>query len=206
MNLREELHDVNPRFWLSAYNKTSILHLVKMGIFYLAIGLGLQQIGNSLAEHLISNYQAPSVPVSLTTGLSSGPLEEIIFFGTPFYLIGNHITVLAGGIIWSLLHIFNTNNFTMTNLAYGSVFFTIPHIFFSLRTWISGKGWFAILFHTSWNAIVLAFQCTQGLNCIAIGSGMYFFLDLSSVFAAIFLSIVLYRMHRHRKKSSTKAQ
>ena len=177
-----------------------------MGIFYLVIGLALQQVGNSLVEHMIVNYQVPSVPISMTMGLSSGPLEEIIFFGTPFYLNGNYLIVLAGGILWSVLHVFNTNNFTMTNLAYGSVFFTIPHIFFSLRTWISGKGWFAVLFHTSWNVIVLVFQCTEGSNCIAIGNGMYFYLDLLAVFSSLFLAIVLYRVYRHSEKIHSQSQ
>jgi hypothetical protein len=163
-------------------------------------------VGNSLAEHMIVNYQIPTVPISITMGVSSGPLEEMIFFGTPFYLNGNYLMVFAGGIIWSILHVFNTNNFTMTNLAYGSVFFTIPHIFFSLRTWISGKGWFAILFHTSWNLIVLAFQCTEGLDCIAIGSGKYFFMDLLSIFSTILLIIVLYRIHVKREKTSNQLQ
>lgn len=203
MNLHNELRDFNPRFWLSRYHKVSVLHLTKMGIFYLVIGLGLQQVGNSLAEHVITNYQIPTVPISITMGVSSGPLEEVIFFGTPFYLNGNYLIVLAGGIIWSILHIFNTNNFAITNLAYGSVFFTIPHIFFSLRTWISGKGWFAILFHASWNVIVLAFQCTEGLNCTAIGNGTYFFLDLLGIFSTVFLTIVLYRIYRHKEKTSS---
>lgn len=177
-----------------------------MGVFYLVIGLVLQQAGNSLAEHLIANYQVPSVPISMTMGLSSGPLEEIIFFGTLFYLSGNYLIVLAGGILWSILHVFNTGNFVLTNLAYGSMFFTIPHIFFSLRTWISGKGWFAVLFHTSWNAIVLGVQCTQGSNCITIGNGMYFYLDMLSIFSTVFLIIVLYRIYRYRERVSSKSQ
>ena len=195
----DELYDINPRSWLSKYRKTSVTYLVTMGVFYLAIGLVLQLAGNNLAQHFISNYQIPSVPISITLGLSSGPLEEIVFFGTLFYLNGNYLMVLAGGIIWSVLHIFNTSNIVSTNLAYGSVFFTIPHIFFSLRTWISGKGWFAILFHTSWNAIVLGIQCTQGSNCIPIGSGLAFFLDLSSIAATIVLAIALHRVYKHKR-------
>ena len=195
----DEIHDVNPRFWLSKYKKTSVPYLVKMGVFYLVIGLVLQQAGNSLAQHFIANYQIPSVPISISLGLSSGPLEEMMFFGTLFYLSGNYLLVLAGGVIWSVLHIFNTGNFALTNLAYGSVFFTIPHVFFSLRTWISGKGWFAILFHVVWNGLVLGFQCTQGVNCIVISGGMGFFLDLSSIVATAILSIALYRMYAHRK-------
>ena len=194
----DELYDINPKSWLSRYRNTTIPYLIKMGIFYLVIGLGLQYVGNNLAEHFISNYQIPSVPISITMGLSAGPIEESIFFGTPFYLSGNYLLVLAGGIIWSVLHIFNTNNFILSNLPYASIFFTIPHIFFSLRTWFSGKGWFAILFHTSWNAIVLGLQCTQGSTCIAIGNGLYFFLDLTSILAAIILSVALYRMYQHK--------
>jgi len=199
VKIPDELYDINPRSWLSKYRKTSVPYLVAMGVFYLAIGLVLQLAGNNLAQHFISNYQIPSVPISITLGLSSGPLEEIVFFGTLFYLNGNYLMVLAGGIIWSVLHIFNTSNIVSTNLAYGSVFFTIPHIFFSLRTWISGKGWFAILFHTSWNAIVLGIQCTQGSNCIPIGSGLAFFLDLSSIAATIVLAIALYRVYKHKR-------
>ena len=199
MKTPDEIYDLNPRSWLSKYRKTSVTYLVKMGVFYLVIGLVLQQAGNGLAQHFISNYQIPSVPVSITLGVSSGPLEEIMFFGTIFYLSGNYLMVLVGGIIWSVLHIFNTSDIVSTNLAYGSVFFTIPHIFFSLRTWISGKGWFAILFHTSWNAIVLGIQCTQGSNCIPIGSGLVFFLDLSSIAATVVLSIALYRMYRYKR-------
>ena len=199
MKIPDEIYDINPRSWLSKYRKTSVPYLVAMGVFYLALGLVLQLVGNNLAQHFISNYQIPSVPISITLGLSSGPLEEIVFFGTLFYLNGNYLMVLAGGIIWSVLHIFNTSNIVSTNLAYGSVFFTIPHIFFSLRTWISGKGWFAILFHTSWNAIVLGIQCTQGSNCIPIGSGLAFFLDLSSIAATIVLAIALHRVYKHKR-------
>jgi hypothetical protein len=195
-NIPDEIYDINPKSWMSRYKKRSLPYLIKMGIFYLVIGLGLQHMGNSLVEHFISGYQAPSMPISITMGLSAGPIEEGIFFGTPFYTSGNYLAVLVGGIIWSMLHIFNTNNFIPTSLPYGSIFFTIPHIFFSLRTWISGKGWFAILFHSSWNAFVLGIQCTQGSNCIAIGKGLYFFLDILGIAATIILSIALYRMYR----------
>jgi hypothetical protein len=174
-----------------------------MGIFYLVMGLALQQAGNSLAQHFIVNYQVPSVPISISLGLSSGPLEEMMFFGTLFYMSGNYLVVLAGGAIWSVLHIFNTGNLVLTNLAYGSVFFTIPHVFFSLRTWISGKGWFAILFHAVWNGIVLGLQCAQGTSCIVISGGLGFLLDMSSIVATMLLSVALYRMYKYRQAHGT---
>ncbi|OLE40732.1 MAG: hypothetical protein AUF74_00205 [Thaumarchaeota archaeon 13_1_20CM_2_38_5] len=176
MNRLDELYDINPKFWLSRYRKTTVPYLIKMGVFYLAIGLGLQQVGNNLAEHFITNYQVPSVPISIIMGFTSGPLEEATFFGVPFYLNGNYLAVLAGGILWSVLHIFNTHDFSLTNLAYGSVFFTVPHIFFSLRT------------------------CVGGASCIIIGKDTYFILDLLSIFAVAFLIIALYRIRRYREK------
>lgn len=203
MDTPDEIHDMNPRSWICRYRKTSVSYLVKMGIFYLVMGLALQQAGNSLAQHFIVNYQVPSVPISISLGLSSGPLEEMMFFGTLFYMSGNYLVVLAGGAIWSVLHIFNTGNLVLTNLAYGSVFFTIPHVFFSLRTWISGKGWFAILFHAVWNVIVLGLQCAQGTSCIVISGGLGFLLDMSSIVATMLLSVALYRMYKYRQAHGT---
>ncbi|MDE1764741.1 MAG: CAAX protease [Thaumarchaeota archaeon] len=202
MHTPDEMRDINPRYWLARYRKTSVPYLIKMGIFYLAIGIFLQQAGNTVAEHVISNYQIPSVPISVIMGLTSGPLEEAAFFGIPFYFSGSYLAVLAGGITWSLLHIFNTHSFALSGLAYGTMFFTVPHIFFSLRTWMSGKGWFAILFHTAWNAIIIGIQCTTGSSCIPVGSGIYFVLDLLSIGAVIFLIITLYKIRSMMKQNN----
>src|SRR5438445_9311751 len=102
----DEIIDFNPKCWLSRYRRTSVPYLIKMGIFYSVIGIVLQQAGNYTAEHIIQNYSEPSIPYSVVIGLTSGPTEETVFFGLPFYLSGNYQIVLATGIIWSILHIF----------------------------------------------------------------------------------------------------
>ena len=96
--------------------------------------------GISIVQKVISNYEEPSLPRYLTLVLSAGPTEETLFFGIPFYAFGNHYVVLAGGIIWAMLHILNTHAVDIHNLAYANWLFVIPSFFFSFRTWISGKG------------------------------------------------------------------
>jgi hypothetical protein len=204
MPIPDFIRDINPRHWLTRYRNTAVPYMIAMGVFYLAIGIAMQQITNILAAQIIANYHITSVPISVIMGLSSGPLEEVTFFGIPYYLSGNYLVILACGILWSVLHIFNTQNLVLSNLAIGSVFFTIPHIFFSLRTWISGKGWFAVAFHTSWNAIVLGLQCMTGTICIAMGTGIYFYLDLLSLFAVVILTAGLYRTRRCNETRKTR--
>ena len=199
----DEIHDMNPKSWLSAYRKSSVSYLIKMGVFYLGFGIFLQQITNLTLGYLIPNYQTPSVPISIVMGLASAPLEEVTFFGVPFYLTGNPLIILLGGIIWSSLHLFNTQSFYTSNLAYGTLLFTIPHIFFSLRAWQSGKGLFAIVFHFSWNAIVLFLKCSGNANtCIIIGAGWYMILDIMSIVALVVLSVMMYRSQFYKTRRS----
>lgn len=201
----DELEDLKPRSWLSKYRKTSVSYLVRMAFFYYIIGVILQIAGNYAAEHAISGYVGPSLPYSISIGLTAGPLEEILFFGIPYYVSGNIHLVLATGIAWSVAHLFNTQVMEVTNLAYGNFLFTVPHIFFSLRTWISGKGWFAVVFHSAWNATFLASYCIiSGNSCIAIGNGWYFVADVISIIAAILLLTVTYRLYKRKSIETSK--
>lgn len=195
----DEIEDIKPRSWLSTYRKSSVSYLVKMASFYYTIGVALQIAGNYVAEQIISDYVGPSLPYSISIGLTSGPVEETLFFGLPYYLSGNPYLVLATGLVWSVVHVFNTEVFQITHLAYGNFLFTIPHIFFSIRTWMSGKGWFAIVFHSGWNATFLASYCLiSGNSCIAIGNGWYFVLDAFSIIAAVLLLAVTYRLYKRK--------
>ena len=138
-----------------------------MLLFYHGIGFILMLVGTSVVEKVFLDYEEPSRPLYLSLVLSAGPIEETIFFGIPFYVFGNHFVVLAGGIIWAMLHILNTNTFETSALAYANWLFVIPSLFFSLRTWISGKGWFAVLTHSIWNGIFFALSCSSGqTSCI----------------------------------------
>jgi hypothetical protein len=200
----DEIKDFNPKSWLSRYRRTSIPYLIKMGIFYSVIGILLQQAGDYTAQHLIANYTGPHVPYSVVIGLTSGPVEETVFFGLPFYLSGSYHIVLLTGIIWSVLHIFSTESLKITTLAYGNLLFTIPHIFFSLRTWSSGKGWFAILFHSSWNVTFLVSYCLfEQNNCVLIGNGQYFLLDILGIISAGLLLFVTYRVYKYKRFRGT---
>src|SRR2546425_3595558 len=77
------------------------------------------------------------------------------------------------------------------------------HTYFSLRAWQSGKGWFAIVFHFSWNAIVLFLKCSGNANtCIIIGAGWYMILDIMSIVALVVLSVMMYRSQFYKTRRS----
>ncbi|MFL6367999.1 MAG: type II CAAX prenyl endopeptidase Rce1 family protein [Nitrososphaeraceae archaeon] len=188
---------MNPRTWLSKYRRTSIGYLTMMLILYHGIGILIMLVGISITQQLISNYKAPSIPLSIISVLSAGPIEETVFFGIPFYLFGNHFVALAGGVIWAALHVLNTNAINISNLAYANWFFVVPSLFFSLRTWISGKGWFAIITHSVWNAIFFTLGCTFGeASCVKYSVRENFTMGVSSIIlsgALLGLSYLLYK-------------
>jgi hypothetical protein len=191
---------MNPRSWLSRYRRTSIGHLTIMLMFYHGIGLLLMLVGISIVQKVISNYEEPSLPHYLALVLSAGPTEESLFFGIPFYAFGNHYVVLAGGIIWAMLHIINTHTLDIHNLAYANWLFVIPSFFFSFRTWISGKGWFAILTHSGWNGIFFTLGCVyRDYPCLIIPNGGNYTLTLSSIMLSIILVGLTYVLYRRKK-------
>ena len=184
-----EIHDINPKTWLRPYQKNNAFYLLKMGLFYHAISLGLMYLGSFLATSVISDYEAPQFPVSIGLALSAGLLEESVFFGIPYYMAGNPAILLGTGIVWSVLHLFSYGVYSIENLAYGGFLFSIPHIFFSIRTWISNKGWFAILFHSGWNFVFLIFYCIMGLRQCSIFNDMY---DILNLIMAAAVGMIVY--------------
>ena len=195
-----DLFDINPRNWLKPFRKNSFLYLLQMGLFYHFLGLGLMFLGSNLIEEIIPGYKAPQTPVSFLLAISAGFFEETIFFGIPFYLSGNPLIVLGTGIIWSISHLFNTEIFLIRNLAYAGFLFSIPHIFFSLRTWSSGKGWFAIVFHSGWNISFLIFYCGIGLRqCNTVNE---IFDIINFLMASASVVIVYFAYVNNKKKHS----
>ena len=157
--------DINPSSWMSAYHRTSISYLVMMVLFYHGIGILAMLLGTFVVERfMIPDYEEPSrpTPLSIISVLSAGPIEETLFFGIPFYTLGNPFVVLAGGVLWATLHILNTDTLQISSLAFANWLFVIPSLFFSLRTWISGKGWFAIVSHSIWNLLFFNLACLIG--------------------------------------------
>lgn len=150
--------DINLRNWTSIYQNTSAGYLTLMFLFYHGIGIIGLLIGTSIIDNIF-DYEESSIPHSLIPVIMAGPIEESLFFGIPFYLFGNNLVTLAGGIIWAMLHIINTYPTDINQLAYANWLFVIPSLFYSLRTWISRKGWFAIMAHSIWNVLFFSLSC-----------------------------------------------
>lgn len=201
----EEKADFHPRSWLSKYRRTSVGYLTKMLLFYHGIGILLLLAITPLIEQVLPDYEQPSIPRSLLLVLAAGPLEETIFFGIPFYIFGNAYFVLATGLIWVAIHLFNTDTLSVNSLAFGNLVFVLPSLFFSLRTWLSGKGWFSVITHSAWNGIFFSAGCSAGeFSCAAIES------DISATVSTIALSGGLlgatYLLYRRRKNKEFKSE
>lgn len=174
-----------------------------MAFFYHLLSVGMMQGGSALVSEIIPDYESPSFPVSLSLAIASGPSEEGLFFGIPYYLGGTAYPVLVGGMIWSFAHVFSTQTLAPNGLAYATFLATIPHLFFSLRTWISGKGWFAILFHSAWNVTFVMSYCSTGiLSCSLIGPGDQMITDILSVTSAISVTMMVYVLYKKSQISS----
>ncbi|HMK58872.1 MAG TPA: CPBP family intramembrane glutamic endopeptidase [Nitrososphaeraceae archaeon] len=156
------MKDFHPLRWTSKYRRTTVPYLIIMVLFYHAIGVLVLAAGSLLIQNVIRDYNEPSIPITIVSVLFAGPIEETLFFGIPLYATGSHIVVLAGGIIWAMIHILNTPTVQLNALAYTNWLFVIPSIFLSFRTWISGKGWFAVVSHSAWNIAFFTLGCTSG--------------------------------------------
>ena len=196
-----EFYDLNPKTWLTPFRKTSSLYLFKMALFYSALSLVLMQIGSHFAANLISDYHIPQFPVSILLAMSSGLLEESVFFGIPYYISGNSMVLLGTGIIWSVSHLFNSGTLSIETVSYGGFLFSIPHIFFSIRTWISKKGWFAIAFHSGWNVSILSLYCALGLRQCSIINDVF---DISNFMMAVSSGIIVYLAYQNKKRNINK--
>jgi len=133
-----------------------------MVLFYHGIGIIVLAAGSLLIQNIIRDYNEPSIPITILSVIFAGPIEETLFFGIPLYATGSHIIVMAGGIMWAMIHILDTQTVQLNALAYTNWLFVIPSIFLSFRTWISGKGWFAVVSHSMWNIAFFTLGCTSG--------------------------------------------
>jgi hypothetical protein len=201
----DEWADFNPRTWLTRYRKNSIAYLTKMLLFYHGIGIGLLLAGTVALGLLIPNYHEPSIPRSLISVLAAGPLEETIFFGIPFYVLGSSHAVIVTGAIWAILHIFNTPNLEVAQLAFGNWLFVLPSLFFSLRTWASGKGWFSVAVHSAWNGVFFGAGCATGdIRCSTFEQDALYNAGIVALSAALVGgTYFLYRWRRKKDQAHT---
>ena len=69
------------------------------------------------------------------------------------------------------------------------------------ETWSSGKGWFAIVFHSGWNFVFLMMYCGLGLReCSVINDGMFDALNIIMAVSTVFMVYLAY-MKQVKKKS-----
>ena len=206
-NFSDELYDFHPKSWLKKYRQTSFTYLCKMGLFYSVIGL-VMAYAVYYIQFFVFGYEEPPVHVSLLTAILAGPLEETIFFGIPYALSGNHFVVLATGILWSISHMFNATEvggdgvFSTANLA-----FTLTHIFFSLRAWKSGKGWFTIFFHSAWNAVVVSLSMAVGdMPVMIIDTTLSGTVEIGLVVLSLILMGITYPLYKWRLKREARKE
>lgn len=191
--------------WISKYRRNSIYYLTIMVLFYHLIGFIIMVIGSVVVDLVVNNYNEPTIPLTVTSVIFAGPFEETIFFGIPFYLTGNNLVTFAGGVIWASLHILNTPSVQVSSLAYLTWLFVTPSIFASLRTWISGKGWFAIIAHSIWN-LIFAAGCTNGEFPCQIVNEKDFLIDIAYVSTSIVFILLTYFLYlRYENKMVSKS-
>jgi len=158
--------DFHPLRWTSKYRRTTVPYLIIVFLFYKAIGTVtlvfslflFQLFGFNYSENLsyyVTNY-------NISIGLFAGPIEETMFFGIPLYGTGNHLAVMVTGILWLMSHLLNTSAIQLNTLAYPQFLGLVPWLFWSFRTWISGKGWFSIVSHSINNVLSIAPYCVSG--------------------------------------------
>ncbi len=150
-------------------------------------------------------YQVPLPEFPLGALLLAGPFEETLFFGIPFYLTNNHYVVLALGIIWARFHVFNTDvtTFSFEYLSYPNLAVAIISLFYSLRTWTSGKGWFSILFHSIYNAVAFIVLGITGENpwVLSVDDGVT---EIGMLILSLPLLVITYGLYRWREKREAK--
>ena len=199
----DEKIDMHPKSWLSNYRHLSIWYLIKMGLFYSVLGLVVAFIIAGI-EYVAFDYEEPIVPISFVQIIMAGPVEETFFFGIPFSLSGNPYVVLVTGLFWATIHIFNAQLADEAGFSYSTVGFAIPHIFFSLRAWKSGKGWFTIPFHSAWNAMIFGLSVAAGEIPLMIVDKNEPVIDVVIVIISIILMGITFPLYRWRLKREAK--
>ena len=159
-------------------------------------------VGSIVVNSVLSDYTEPTIPLTAISVIFAGPLEETLFFGIPFYVTGSSLVALAGGIVWASLHILNTPTVQANSLAYLTWLFVTPSIFASLRTWISGKGWFAIVSHSIWNLIFFAAGCTNGEFPCSIVNENDYLIDIAYISTSAVFILLTYLLYVRRQNKA----
>lgn len=177
-----------------------------MALFYHILGIMVSSTIVGTFYVFDPNYEIPFIPYILSDFILAGPIEESIFFGLPYYVTGSHYVTFGTGTIWAIFHIFvfdeESEDLDLIDLNYANFAFVIPTLFFSYRTWISGKGWISILVHSAWNGMAYGFDCTfDEVSCTVFGySPDDVLFSISSISISIILLILTFWAYRRRQK------
>ena len=207
MNIEDYKKDIHPKSWFSKFRQNSLMYFVKMGILYHLLSLVLGSIIYSLQVGIAGN-EILFPPISLSSLVFAGPIEESLAFGIPYYLTGNQYVIFVTGAIWTSVHIFNSDvsSFDWANLSYYNLIAVIPIFSYSYRLWIVGKGWFSILTHSIWNAIVFIWwsldeESIASELSIHHGASSFWELIISIMLMGITFLIYRWRKKRNLRKS-----
>jgi ribosomal protein L40E len=170
-----------------------------MFLFYVGIGYLSSIAVDVLISTAAPDYEEPEINPSLLMLLNAGPSEESLAFGIPYYASGNVYIVLVTGIIWASVHLFNTQFLDVGHLAYGNLVFALCYLFFSLRTWASGMGWFSIIAHSTFDGIAFLQSCISGKPCTINESSDFFMIALS--FILLFVTYYLYAQRKFKDEN-----
>ena len=174
-----------------------------MGLYYSLIGVIIAYSIMGI-EYFIFGYEEPVPQASLIQMIAAGPVEETLFFGIPFALSGNPFVVLVTGSFWAFMHIFNAQLVGEDGFSFQTLAVAIPHIFFSLRAWKSGKGWFTIIFHSAWNAVVFGIAVGLGEIPLMIIDESFPDVDIEIIILSAILMGITYPLYRWRLKREVK--
>ena len=176
-----------------------------MLLFYVGLGYLANFTFLNVIQNLVPEYEEPEVNPPLLGLLNAGPFEESLFFGIPFYGFGKIVAVLITGLLWASVHTLNTESPDLTHLAYGNFIFALCYLFFSLRTWISGMGWFSMLAHSVFNGTAFLGICyVDTSSCVLSSATDLFMVGVSLVL--VFVTFYLYQRRKYlerKKKSET---
>ncbi|HEV2193374.1 MAG TPA: CPBP family glutamic-type intramembrane protease [Nitrosopumilaceae archaeon] len=201
------LNDVNPRSWVMPFRNCSVWYLVIMAIFYHVISRCTQEIGN-LIPQIQLDFPFPHFYGNSINQIIGAPVEEVLLFGLPFYLLKKRNVRFILGIIWSIFHMFNTVQPIFGHFDFVSLFATVPMLFLSLRSWASNKGWLSIVFHTFWNLFLIIIQLSAYTS---ISFNLIFGAEKdlinSAIFgviasALLFINFLIYKRKRYSTKTT----
>ena len=203
MNIEDYKKDIHPKSWFSKFRQNSLAYFVKMGVLYHLLSLVLGSVTYTLQVGITGN-EILFPPISLSSLIFAGPIEESLAFGIPYFLTGNQYVILVTGAIWASLHIFNSDvsSFDWENLSYYNLVAVIPILSYSYRLWIVGKGWFSILTHSVWNAIVFVWWTLDEESIsteLSIHHGDDSFREFVISMILVGITFALYRWRQKRK-------